>query len=189
MQLRGSSKHFFTFARPKCALVVRGRRILKYETEMDLKRISRIAITAFVGFSAFAGAATLTTDPLTKLPIIPTTSGGMIAGNDPTEISETQMCKSKMRANIYTVMTGKLSSTIAWYSARVPGFHHVHEYGVDRAQDTFYNNDGTIAVSITGERGKIGEDVNTGSVVYARILPGLSEKEIVSLNASHLVCE
>jgi hypothetical protein len=154
-----------------------------------MKQISRTAMAIFLGISAFAGAATLTTDPLTQLPIIPTTTGGMIRGNDPTQIPESQMCKSKMQANMYTVNTGKLSTTIAWYAARLPGFRHTHAYGVDRSQDAFYNADRTIAVSITGGRGKNGEDVNARSIVYARFQPGLSEKEMVSLNTSHLVCE
>lgn len=156
---------------------------------MNMKRNSRVAITVFLGFSAFAGAATLTTDPLTKLPIIPTASGEMIGGNDPTQLPETQMCKSKMQANFYTVNTGKLSATVAWYAAHLPGFHKAQAYGVDRSQDSFYNADRTVAVSITGARGKDGEDVNASSIVYAHFLPGLTEKEMVSLNASHLVCE
>jgi len=154
-----------------------------------MKRISRVAISAFVGISALAGAATLTTDPLTKLPIIPTTSGGMTGGNDPTQIPESRMCKSRMQANMYTVLSGKLSTTVAWYSARLSGFHHVQAYAADREQDMFYNADRTLGVSISGEPGKKGDDVDAGSVVYARFTPGLSEKEMVSLNASHLVCE
>jgi hypothetical protein len=152
-----------------------------------MKQVLNLAAMLVLSFPALAGSATLTTDPLTKLPIIPTTSGGMIGGNDPMQLPETQMCKSKMQANFYTPNSGKLSATVAWYAAHLPGFHKAHAYGVDRTQDTFYNADGTVAVSITGERGKNGEDVNAYSVVYARFLPGLSEKEIVGMNAGHLV--
>jgi hypothetical protein len=141
-----------------------------------------------ISLPAPGGSATLTTDPVTKLPIIPTTAGGMVPGNEPTSLPESQTCKSKMQTDIYTINHGKLSATVAWYEIHLPGFRKTRAFHNDRSQITFYNSDGTEVVSISGERGKDGEDVDADSVVYARYQPGLPEKEIVSMNTGHLVC-
>jgi hypothetical protein len=147
-----------------------------------MQKISKLGIAVLVAVVPFAGGTTPTSDSLTKLPLIP--SAGEVM-----ELPASQMCKSRMLAAFYPVKTGKMSVTIAWYGAHLTGFQKTHAYGVDRSQDAFYNADRTVAVSITGEPGKNGEDTNAGSVVYARFQPGLSEKEMISLNASHLVCQ
>jgi hypothetical protein len=150
-----------------------------------MKHVLKPAAMLALSFPALAGSsATLTTDPLTKLPLILLID----LDNAPMRLPDTQMCKSKMQTDFYSLDHGKLSATIAWYGAHLSGFHKTHAYGVDRSQDTFYNADGTVIVSITGEPGKNGEDVDAHSVVYARFQPGLSEKEIVGVNSSHLVC-
>lgn len=153
-----------------------------------MKQVLKLAAILVLSFPALASSATLTTDPLTKLPLIPSTDSGFHLDNAPMRLPDTQMCKSKMQTDFYSLAHGKLGAAIAWYDAHLPGFHKTHAYGVDRSHDTFYNTDGTVIVSITGNPGKNGEDVDAHSVIYARFQPGLSEKEIVSMNSSHLVC-
>jgi hypothetical protein len=153
-----------------------------------MKQILKLAAILAISLPALAGSATLTTDPITKLPIIPSTADKMVAGNEPTSLPESQTCKSKTQTNFYSISSGKLGATVAWYETHLPGFHKTRAYHSNRSQISFYNSDGTEVVSISGEQGKDGEDVNAGSVVYARFQPGLPEKEIVSLNTGHLVC-
>jgi hypothetical protein len=52
----------------------------------------------------------------------------------------------------------------------------------------FYSADGTLIVSITGERGKDGDDTDAYSVSYLRFQPGLSEKTIPGMNQQRIVC-
>jgi hypothetical protein len=142
----------------------------------------KIAAALVLSLPALAGGATPATDAITHLPVIP-------SATEPMSLPETQTCKSKMQTNFYSVGSGKVSTVVAWYGAHLNGFRKTHAYNVDRSQDTFYNGDGTLIVSISGEQGKNGEDADTHSVVYARFQPGLPEKEIVGMNAGHLVCE
>jgi hypothetical protein len=146
-----------------------------------MKSVLNIAAMFPLGFAALAFSATPAVDPLTKLPLYSSADTVM-------NLPATQMCKSKMQTDFYSVNSGKFSAVVAWYGAHLSGFHQTHAYGIDRPQDTFYNADGTVIVSITGEPGKNGEDVGAYSVVYARLQPGLSEKEISGMNAGHLVC-
>ena len=153
-----------------------------------MKQVLNLAAMLVFSFPALAGSATLTTDPLTKLPLIPSKDSGLHLDNAPMRLPDTKMCKSNMQTDFYSLNVGKLNAVIAWYGAHLSGFHKTHAFGGDRAQDTFYNADGTVIVSITGEPGKNGEDVDTHSILYAHFQPGLSEKEIVGMNAGHLVC-
>ena len=57
-----------------------------------------------------------------------------------------------------------------------------------RSQDLFYNADGTIAVSITGEPGKDGEDTDTYAVSYTRFQPGLPAKTMIGMIQQKIVC-
>jgi hypothetical protein len=64
-----------------------------------------------------------------------------------------------------------------------------YAYAANRWQDTFYNPEGTLAVSVTGSSGKADENTETYSVVYARFQPGLPEKAVISLNQQKVVCQ
>jgi hypothetical protein len=144
-------------------------------------------IFSFV-FTAMAGPKLLTTDPLTGLPLHPATDSRLHLGNEPTQLPESQVCKSKMEVDFYPVYDSKLNATVAWYDAHLPGFKKTHAYTANRSQDTYYKTDGTILVSVTGSAGKDGENTDTYSVLYARLQPGLPEKTIVSLNRQSVVC-
>jgi hypothetical protein len=137
---------------------------------------------------AGATAKLLTVDPLTGLPLHPATDSRLNLGNDPTRLPESFVCNSKMQTDFYTVYNAKVDATILWYSSRLSDFKKTHAYAANRSQDTFYNADGTLAVSVTGSAGKAGENTETYSVVYARFQPALPEKTIVSLNQQKLVC-
>ncbi len=61
-----------------------------------------ILIFSFV-FTAMAGPKLLTTDPLTGLPLHPATDSRLHLGNEPTQLPESQVCKSKMEVDFYPV--------------------------------------------------------------------------------------
>ena len=144
-------------------------------------------ILSFV-FSARGETKLLTMDPLTGLPLHPATDSRLHLGNEPTRLPESQVCKSKMQADFYSVYDSKVNATLRWYDAHLPGFKKTHAYAANRSQDTFYKNDGTLLVSVTGSPGKEGENADTYSVLYAHFQPGLSEKAIVGLNQQKVVC-
>jgi hypothetical protein len=143
-----------------------------------------------LGFPLFAGSpATLTADPLTGLPLYPATDSRLHLGNEPTKIPDSTICKSKFQADFYSVFDSKVDATLAWYAAHLTGFHKTHGYAANRSQDTFYNDDGTMIVSVTGNPAKDGENTDTYSVLYGRLTPGLSVKTIISLNQQKIVCQ
>lgn len=154
-----------------------------------MKWNSTLVLTLGLWFALSARGATLTTDPLTGLPLYPATDSRLHLGNEPTRLPESNVCKSKMQTDFYSVFESKVDVTVAWYAARLKGFRKTHAYAANRSQDTFYNADGTVMVSVTGDPGKEGEDTDTYSVLYARLKPGLPEKTIISLNQQKVVCQ
>jgi hypothetical protein len=153
-----------------------------------MKTRSFVAVVFSLSFVLSVSSATLTNDPLTGLPLIPATDSRLHLGNEPTKLPDTAMCKSKMQIDFYSVFDTKVSATLAWYATRLPGFKKTHGYASGRSQDTFYNADGTIIVSITGDPGKDGEDTSAYGLVYAKFQPGLAEKTILSINMQKVVC-
>src|SRR5271170_1894135 len=129
-----------------------------------------LAIALVFCYVVIVGANTklLTADPLTQLPLYPATDSRLHLGNDPTRLPETKVCGSKMQADFYTVYDSKLDATLGWYRAHLSGFKRTHAYAANRSQDTFYNPEGTLAVSVTGSSGKADENTETYSVVYIR---------------------
>jgi hypothetical protein len=158
-----------------------------------MKKMNRsitLSISLSLCFSVIASGSIklLTTDPLTGLPLYPATDSRLHLGNDPTRLPESSVCQSKMQADFYTVYDSKVDATLVWVGDHLPGFKKTHAYAANRSQDTFYNAEGTLAVSVTGSSGKAGENTETYSVVYSRFQPALSEKAIISLNQQKLVC-
>jgi hypothetical protein len=142
-------------------------------------------------FVLIAGGSTtpLTADPLTGLPLYPATDSRLHLGNDPTRLPESNVCKSKMQADFYTVYDTKVDAALLWYGAHLPSFKRTHAYAANRSQDTFYNAEGTISVSVTGSSGRAGENTETYSVVYSLFQPALVEKTIIGLNQQKIVCQ
>ena len=135
-----------------------------------------------------ANAATLTKDPLTGLPIDPATDPRHV-GNEPVKIPDSQICKSKMQANFYTIVDSKIDATVAWYTAHLPGFHKAYQYVDNRPQDKFYNDAGTMMVLVLGQIGKEGESVKTYSVTYYSFQPGLPAKASASFGQHKMACQ
>jgi hypothetical protein len=153
-----------------------------------MKTRSLVAVVFSLSFVLSVSSATLTNDPLTGLPLIPATDSRLHLGNEPTKLPDTTMCKSKMQTDFYSVFDTKVSATLSWYAARLPGFKKTHGYASGRSQDTFYNAGGTIIVAITGDPGQDGEDTGAYGMVYAKFQPGLPEKTIISINIQKVVC-
>ena len=149
-----------------------------------------LAITLVFCCVAIVGGNTklLTVDPLTNLPLYPATDSRLHLGNEPTRLPETNVCGSKMQADFYSVYESRVDATLAWYGAHLSGFKKTHAYAANRSQDTFYNPEGTLAVSVTGSSGKTDENTETYSVVYSRFQPALPEKAIISLNQQRVIC-
>jgi hypothetical protein len=141
----------------------------------------------------FANAAAqerlLAADPLTGLPLTPATDPGFHLGNAPTRLPDAMFCKSTVQADFYTLFHTKVDATLAWYGARLPAFKKVHGYANHRSQDYFYKTDGTVVVSITGERADDGQNADGFSVSYLHFQPPLSEKAMVSMATGKVVCK
>src|ERR1035437_2679916 len=131
----------------------------------------------------------LTSDPLTGLPLIPATDSGVHVGNEPTQMPEAQICKSKFQGNFYSLFNIKVDAAVAWYSSHLSGFKKVSGYGSKRSQTAFHNADGTIVIVVTGDSGAEGENTDAYSVAYERYQPGISEKTITSLTQGKIVCQ
>lgn len=135
-----------------------------------------------------AHAATLTKDPLTGLPLDPAYDPRHF-GTEPIKIPDSQICKSKMQADFYTIVDSKLDTTTAWYAAHLPGFHNGHQYVDNRSQDKFYNDAGTLMVLVLGAIGKAGENVDAYGVTYYSFQPGLPTKASTSFGQHKMVCQ
>jgi hypothetical protein len=94
-----------------------------------------------------------------------------------------------MQADFYSVYDSKVDSTLGWYGAHLSGFKKTHAYAANRSQDTFYNSERTLAVSVTGSSGKADENTETYSVVYSRFQSALPEKAIIGLNQQKVSCQ
>jgi hypothetical protein len=156
---------------------------------MKTSMILAIVLALCSALLASGSTKLLTTDPLTGLPLYPATDSRLHLGNDPTRLPESNVCTSKMQADFYTIYESKVDATLMWYGVHLPGFKKTHAYAANRSQDTFYNADGTLAVSVTGSSGKAGENTETYSVLYSRFEPALPEKAIIGLNQQKVICQ
>ena len=150
--------------------------------------LSVAAAATLALFSAVASAASLTKDPLTGLPLDPTTDSRLHLGNEPTKIPGTVICGSKMASDQYPIFDEKFDATVAWYAAHLQGFKHTHGNAGNRARDAFYSADGKTVVFVTGEPEVPGKSANTHGVLYVNFQPALAESIIVSMNVEKVVC-
>ena len=153
-----------------------------------MKLFRALTMMIGLGFALFAGAATLTTDPLTGLPLDPATDSRHL-GNEPMRMHDSQICKSKMQGEFYSGVDSKVDATVAWYAAHLAGFHKAHAYAGGRSQDSFYNDTGTLVVFVTGSPGKEGENTDAYAVTYYRLEPGLPAKTILSFTQQKVTCQ
>jgi len=135
----------------------------------------------------------LTNDPRTGLPLIPATDSGKHMANlsytynEPTQMPDSQICKSKFQGDFYSLYNIKVDAAVEWYSSHLSGFKKVRGYESKRSQIAFYNSDRTIVIIVTGVPGAEGENTNAYSVAYERYQPGLSEKTITAVTQGHIV--
>jgi len=161
-----------------------------------------ICLSATVLALCVAGAYGQAKDPVTGLPVIPaaeTIVQGKSLGLQPSDLPGTQVRKSKMKGDFYTlssvdviaktVRAVKVSSVVEWYAAHLSGFKKSQGYAGGRAQIAFYNSSGTRVILITGDNARQGEDTNAYSVSYQRFDPGIYEKTIASLTRGKIVCQ
>jgi len=153
-----------------------------------MKLFRALTMMIGLGFALSAGAATLTTDPLTGLPLDPATDSRHL-GNEPIRMHDSQFCKSKMQGEFYSGVDSKVDATVAWYAAHLAGFHKAHAYAGGRSQDSFYNDTGTLVVFVTGSPGKEGENTDAYAVTYYRLEPGLPAKTILSFTQQKVTCQ
>jgi hypothetical protein len=137
--------------------------------------------------SAPAANKTLTADPLTGLPIVPSPDR-LHLGNEPTVPPETKICRSNAQMNFYSPNGIQVDATVAWYAGQLHGFKKTHAWANKRSQDTFYKPDGTVIVSITGEPGADGQNTDVHGIVYGKFEPAIIEKTILGMNSQKIVC-
>jgi hypothetical protein len=148
----------------------------------------RIAISAvllsLVAAAAGAGAPAL--DPLTKLPLPTAADAVQVAA--PMKLPDATVCKSAMRGNYYSDVTGNIDAVVAWYAAQLKDFRPAHGYAMDRAQHAFYNSTGTQVVVVTGNRAPAGQNTGVFAVAYEQYEPGLTQKQIVAIASGNIDC-
>lgn len=133
-----------------------------------------------------AGAQTtpklLTTDPLTGLPLSPSTDTGW--GNNPDPLPDSNVCKSKLHGEFYLLFHTTTDAAAAWYSQNLKDFKMAKGTESGRVQVVFSNSDGTVLVIITGGR----DSPAAYSVAYQRYTPGLSQKTVAGVPQGKIVC-
>jgi len=161
-----------------------------------MNKLAKVAAGCALGFILVAsaerlaaqGGKTLTSDPLTGLPI-PPSEDRLKLGNEPTVIDPAHVCKSTMKSDFYSLNGIKMNATSAWYASKLSGFKKTEGWSRDRTQITFYKPDGTVVVSLTGNPAPQGQDADVHGIVYASFTPALSEKTIIGMNAGKVVCQ
>jgi hypothetical protein len=124
----------------------------------------------------------LTTDPLTGLPLSPSTDTGW--GNNPDPLPDSNVCKSKLHGEFYLLFHTTTDAAAAWYSQNLKDFKMAKGSESGRVQVVFSNSDGTVLVIITGDP----NSPNAYSVAYQRCTPGLSAKTIAGVPQGKIVC-
>jgi len=162
---------------------------LKRSRNMRPSIIRAIGLVFCLVVTAGGNTKLLTADPLTNLPLYPATDSRLHLGNEPTRLPESNVCGVKIQADFYSVYDSKVDATLGWYGAHLSGFKKTHAYAANRSQDTFYNSERTLTVSVTGSSGKADENTETYSVVYSRFQPALPEKAIIGLNQQKVICQ
>jgi len=142
------------------------------------------AVTLALMLAGLACAAD--TNALTGLPIPDAASGMKL--DSPMQLKPAQICKSTQTTEFFITRGFKTSAAIAWYSAHLKGFAHLHGYGAGRTQDAFVNADGTLDVVITGSPGPDGADSDAYAVSYATFKPGMPQKVFMGLLSQKMSC-
>ena len=114
--------------------------------------------------------ATDATDSITGLPLYPT------AGS-PDNTLNFPLCRSKVKAHMYDLLSGSDTAALTWLTAHLPGFTHTHGMGQGRRQDFFMKTDGTVAVTATARV----DGVGLYGLSYMRFTPPVTPADQVKL--------
>jgi hypothetical protein len=144
------------------------------------------AALALLCMALMAGAQTppklLTADPMTGLPLSPSTNTGW--GNNPDPLPASNVCKSKLQGEFYLLLHTTTDAAAAWYTQNLKDFKMAKGSESGRVQVVFSNSDGTVLVIITGAA----NSPNAYSVAYQRYTPGLSAKTLAGVPQGKIVC-
>jgi hypothetical protein len=122
------------------------------------------------------------TDPMTGLPLSPSTDTGW--GNEPDPLPASNVCKSKMQGEFYLLLHTTTDAAAAWYTQNLKDFKMAKGTESGRVQVVYSNSDGTVLVIITGGH----NSPDAYSVAYERYTPALSEKTIAGVPQGKIVC-
>jgi len=143
-----------------------------------------VAVSLAVAVGAQTKTKLHTTDSLTGLPLSPATDPGRNLGNEPTALPDSNVCKSKMQGQFYSLFHITTDATTAWYTQNLKDFKVAKGTESGRAQVVFYKPEGTVLVIVTGGAGT----PDAYSVAYERYTPGLSEKTILGVPQGKIDC-
>lgn len=105
-------------------------------------------------------------------------------GTEHMKIPDTQICKSRMRADFYTIVDSNGQWTVTWYGVRWPASTRPTSMSITDRKTKFYNDAGTLMVLVLGAIGKKGENVDAYGVTYYSVQPGLPAKASISFWAA-----
>ena len=146
--------------------------------------VALVVICMTLTAGAQTKAKVLTADPMTGLPLHPATDPGTGFGNKPDELPDSNVCKSKMQGEFYSLYRTTTDAAETWYTQNLKGFKMEKGSGSGSPQVVFYKPDGTLLVIVRGSKGTPA----AFSVAYERFTPGLSEKTIASVTTGNVVC-
>jgi len=145
--------------------------------------ITLVTLSLALAVSAQTKPKLRTTDPLTGLPLNPSTDTGF--GNEPSPLPDSNVCKSKMQGEFYVLSHATTDAVAAWYTQSLKDFKMAKGAVSRRVQIVYYKPDGTVFVIVTGSL----DNPVAYSVAYERYTPGLSEKTILGVPQGKSVCQ
>jgi hypothetical protein len=148
--------------------------------------ITVLATAVTVKLEARAGK-TLANDPLTGLPIIPS-EDPLHLGNEPQAIDPSNICKSRVETDFYSLNGIKMDATVAWYAQKLTGFKKTEANVRDSVHVMFYKPDRTVVVQIVSQP-LPGKEAVVHGITYSKLTPAPDEKMISGMNTGKIVCQ
>lgn len=141
------------------------------------RALTTAALLGFVLLSMPATAAE-SNDKTTGLPLHP----GLTFQQ---EVSSS-ICGHKAQMNLYDApAAATLAEYVSWYTGHLKGFHHVHKVWSNRAQELFYNPDGSNGVGLTGRVNAPG----VFAVDYMKMSVKLTTHQMDAFDPSNPTCK
>jgi hypothetical protein len=81
--------------------------------------------------------------------------------------------------------TAKLTEYVSWYKEHLKGFHYLHKVWSNRAQDLFYNPDGSNGVGVTGSP----DGPGVFAVAYMKMSVKLTVKQLEAFDPANPNCK